>query len=79
MHEPKIHSHIEDSVPTDHPLFAKSVHCVDCEKMLQAGDEEEYSECCTTWIETGCGNFCVLCFSQRTDTDCLSHKYAVEK
>ena len=56
--EPEIHSHITDLLPDEHPLAYKSVHCEICMDMLHAAN----NECMSTWVETGVGNFCLLCF-----------------
>lgn len=55
--EPRIHSHITDVFPDDHPLAYKNFGCehLDCDALLHAGN----NECMQTWIETGIGNFCV--------------------
>lgn len=57
--EPVIHSHITDELPKDHPLAAKAVVCDNCDELLHA----ENNECMQTWVESGQGNFCLLCFA----------------
>ena len=61
MEEPKIHSHITDSLEACHPLAFKNVFCSNnnCKEMVHAFN----NECMQTWVETGKGNFCILCFN----------------
>lgn len=56
--EPRIHSHIEDGLPDDHPLAEEVVVCRRCKHMVHACNNEAM----TTWLETGNGNFCFPCF-----------------
>lgn len=64
MREPKIHSHIEDELPEDHPLAYESVWCDgDCGRLVHAGN----NECMRTWVETGRGNLCLWCFCQQAE------------
>jgi hypothetical protein len=60
MPEPRLHSHIEDVLPDDHPLAYVTVSCdgLDCTRMVHASN----NECMTTWVETGLGNYCLRCF-----------------
>ena len=73
--EPRIHSHIEDSLPEDHPLAFEAVSC-DGNIVTHPphGDFSEptkrrcnellhaaNNECMRTWVETGIGNFCWSC------------------
>lgn len=59
MIEPKIHSHIEDCLDDDHPLAFEQVRCAKCGELVHAGN----NECMQTWVETGQGNYCVVCWS----------------
>lgn len=56
--EPLIHSHITDVLPDNHPLANKQVHCERCRALVHAFN----NECMQTWLETGQGNYCILCF-----------------
>ncbi len=56
--EPLIHSHITDLLLDEHPLAYKNVFCDICKDMLHAAN----NECMSTWVESGKGNFCLLCF-----------------
>jgi hypothetical protein len=56
--EPLIHSEIEDSLPADHPLAHTDVDCLVCHDLLHA----ENNECMQTWVETGLGGLCLICF-----------------
>ena len=73
MHDPKLHSHIEDGLPNEHPLTFKSVYCPICGEMLHAGN----NECMQTWVETGRGNFCIPCFAQIPDVSALDDEYGL--
>lgn len=59
MREPQIHSHITDSLPNNHPLAEKNIHCNKCNEMVHACN----NECMQTWVEAGKGNFCLACFT----------------
>ena len=59
--EPRIHSHIDDLLPANHPLAHEDVRCDRCNRFLHASN----NECMQTWVETGRGNFCWLCASQQ--------------
>jgi hypothetical protein len=59
MDEPRIHSHITDALPENHPLAYKDVRCQGCSDFLHAAN----NECMQTWIETGRGNLCLGCFA----------------
>lgn len=58
--EPKIHSHMTDELPGDHPRAYDCIMCdaEGCKNMLHASN----NECMQTWIETDNGNFCTDCF-----------------
>lgn len=64
--EPKIHSHLTDSLPESHPLAYESIGCKICNETLHAGN----NECMQTWIETGKGNFCFSCFIETLKKEC---------
>jgi hypothetical protein len=61
--EPKIHSHIDDVLPDEHPLAFTCVDCVVCGVMVHASN----NECMQTWIETGKGAYCLKHFAERKD------------
>lgn len=72
--EPRIHSHITDCLPDDHPLAYRTVYCGACKiVMLHAGN----NECMRTWVETGVGNFCVTCFAALPDVDALDDQFGL--
>lgn len=73
MQDPKIHSHIEDVLPNEHPLSHKCVLCSTCGGMLHASN----NECMQTWIETGNGNFCVRCFAKIKGVSALGDEYGL--
>lgn len=56
--EPRLHSHVADRLPDDHPLAYRRVHCDRCLELLHS----QRNSCLRTWVETGRGNFCVRCF-----------------
>lgn len=56
--EPLVHSHVTDVLPDDHPLAAVDVHCDRCSALVHS----QINECMQTWVETGRGNYDVLCF-----------------
>ena len=56
--EPKIHSHIEDGLPDDHPLAWEQVDCMTCGKPVH----NSRNECISSWVETGKGIFCFRCW-----------------
>lgn len=56
--EPEIHSHITDLLPEIHPLAFRTIPCQTCSNILHAAN----NECMRTWVETGKGNYCLLCF-----------------
>ncbi len=56
--EPRIHSHVTDRLPGDHPLADERVYCDRCETLLHM----QTNSCMRTWIESGCGNYCMRCF-----------------
>ena len=57
MGEPRIHSHIEDSLPDDHPLQYEQVHCSHCSKLVHAAN----NECMSTWFEFDDVAICAQC------------------
>ena len=73
MQEPKLHSHIEDVLPDEHPLAFECVICSTCGVMLHASNNEGMQ----TWIVTGAGNFCVSCFSKIPDVSALDDEYGL--
>ena len=73
LSEPKIHSHIEDVLPGDHPLAYEVVCCESCKVMVHAFN----NECMQTWIETGNGNFCVPCFFSTVDQKVLDRVFGL--
>jgi hypothetical protein len=56
--EPRLHSHIADGLPADHPLARRRVHCDRCERLLHM----QTNRCMRTWIESGRGTHCLRCF-----------------
>jgi hypothetical protein len=56
--EPRLHSHVVDRLPDNHPLAHSRVRCDRCESLLHLPS----NSCMRTWVETGHGNFCVRCF-----------------
>lgn len=58
--EPKIHSHIEDSLPATHPLAFVQVHCDECDELVHAGN----NECMQTWFEFVDANVCASCVGE---------------
>lgn len=62
MREPKIHSHITDVLPEEHPRAHDKIMCDadGCDEVLHY----YWNECMTTWVETGKGNFCLRHFVQ---------------
>ncbi len=56
--EPLIHSHITDVLPEGHRLADSNVFCDRCGGILHTWE----NECMTTWVETGKGNYDLLCF-----------------
>ncbi len=70
--EPRIHSHIEDCLPENHPLAFKQVSCDSKrpdgswlhDELLHAAN----NECMQTWVETGEGNYCWACASKKLES-----------
>jgi hypothetical protein len=62
VREPVLHSHVSDALPDDHPLASENVSCASCDEMVHASN----NECMQTWVETGKGPHCLLCFARRT-------------
>lgn len=56
--EPRMHSHISDGLPVDHPLAYRRVYCERCNTLLHM----QTNSCMRTWIESGRGNYCMRCF-----------------
>jgi hypothetical protein len=82
--EPRLHSHVADALPADHPLASKRVHCDRCETLLHL----QSNSCMRTWLETGRGNFCLRCFirvagglvsddTRLAGADCLPRSFAL--
>lgn len=82
--EPRLHSHVTDALPADHPLAYTRVYCDRCETLLHI----QTNSCMRTWIESGRGNHCVRCFigvagglapdeTRLAGVDCLSRSFAV--
>lgn len=60
--EPRIWSHITDTLPRNHPLAYQSLSCAVCRVPIHAAN----NECMQTWVETGKGNYCLGCFTGAT-------------
>lgn len=73
LNEPRIHSHIVDCLPDEHPKAFEAVYCDGCRSMLHAWN----NECMQTWIETGRGNFCIPCFSATPDVEALDDDFGL--
>ncbi len=82
--EPLLHSHITDELPPDHPLAHERVYCDRCQTLLHL----QTNSCMRTWIESGCGNFCVRCFivaagglapdeTRLAGVDCLTRSFGI--
>lgn len=56
--EPRLHTHVTDRLPDEHPLARTRVHCDRCEALLHL----QTNSCMRTWVESGRGNHCVRCF-----------------
>ncbi len=65
--EPQVHSHINDGLPTRHPMAWCSVACKKCGAALHAGN----NECLQTWVEMGRGSFCARCFGALPEVQVL--------
>ena len=85
MTEPRIHSHVTDRLPEDHPLADTRVYCDRCETLLHL----QTNSCMRTWIESGCGNYCMRCFvvaagglaadeTRLGGVDCLPRSFALD-
>jgi hypothetical protein len=59
VQEPKIHSHITDCLPDQHPMANEQVVCRKCGVLVHAFN----NECMQTWVETGRGALCIKCFA----------------
>lgn len=57
--EPLIHSYITDRLDDSHPLAWKSLRCKMCDCHLHT-----LNECMRPWVETGKGNYCLMCFAK---------------
>jgi hypothetical protein len=83
--EPRLHSHLTDGLPSEHPLAHARVHCDRCETVVHV----QTNSCMRTWVESGRGNHCVRCFvviaggiapdeSRLAGVDCLSRQFALD-
>jgi hypothetical protein len=83
--EPRLHSHVTDALPTDHPLAHARVYCGRCNALLHL----QTNSCMRTWVESGRGNHCVRCFivvagglardeTRLAGVDCLSPDFALD-
>lgn len=83
--EPRMHSHVTDRLPAEHPLAYTRVYCDRCETLLHM----QTNSCMRTWIESGRGNHCVRCFivaaggvapdeTRLAGVDCLSPNFALD-
>jgi hypothetical protein len=84
--EPRLHSHITDCLPVDHPLATRRVYCDRCDTLLHV----QTNSCMRTWIESGRGNYCMRCFivvaggiapdeTRLAGIDCLSRSFGFEE
>ena len=82
--EPRMHSHVTDGLPAEHPLAHARVYCDRCQTLLHM----QTNSCMRTWIESGRGNHCVRCFlvvggglahneMRLPGVDCLSRDFAL--
>lgn len=65
MSEPKIHSHITDELPQNHPLAFSCIYCDSLNCLSREGSamlHASNNECMQTWVESGIGNYCIRCF-----------------
>ena len=83
--EPRLHSHVTDRLPAEHPLAHTRVYCDRCETLLHM----QTNSCLRTWIESGRGNHCVRCFvvvagglatdeARLAGVDCLSRDFGLD-
>ena len=83
--EPRVHSHITDCLPANHPLARQRVYCDRCDTLLHMLT----NSCMRTWIESGRGNYCMRCFivvagglapaeTRLAGVDCLSRSFGFE-
>jgi hypothetical protein len=83
--EPRIHSHVTDRLPPDHPLATRRIYCDRCETLLHL----QTNSCMRTWIESGRGNYCMRCFivaagglapdeTRLAGVDCLSRSFGFD-
>jgi hypothetical protein len=83
--ETRVHSHVTDGLPAEHPRSHTRVYCDRCEMLLHM----QTNSCMRTWIESGRGNHCVRCFivvagglapdeTRLAGVDCLSRKFALD-
>jgi len=65
MRDPVLHTHVEDILPSGHPLAFQHISCdgPKCGKLLHSAN----NECMQSWIETGMGNYCLPCFEMLTE------------
>ena len=57
--EPRIWSQITDTLPDGHSLAGRTLYCQRCEQMVHASNNENMQ----TWVETGHGPHCLMCFA----------------
>lgn len=74
MEEPRIHSHITDSLDPDHKLANDNVACVICGAMVH----HCINECMQTWVESGTGAYCIKCFASLTDVEALDDAHGLK-
>jgi hypothetical protein len=55
--EPRVHSHLTDSLPNAHPLAFTQVYCAACRCLVHAAN----NECMQTWVEFSNGAVCSQC------------------
>jgi hypothetical protein len=83
--EPRLHSHVTDALPPDHPRAHTRVYCDRCDTLLHM----QTNSCMRTWIESGRGNHCVRCFivvagglahdeTRLAGVDCLSYGFSLD-
>lgn len=84
--EPRLHSHVIDRLPEDHPLATRLVSCERCEAILHLRS----NRCVRTWVESGRGNYCLYCFvvavgalarnhaDRLASGDCLPRSFGLE-
>ena len=73
MNEPRIHSHITDCLPHSHLSAYDMVYCCTCKNILHAAN----NECMQTWVETGIGPFCIMCFAKHPEIEALDDDFGL--